>query len=430
MIDRVKNLVRPPYFLAKSKQADYEYDAPTETVATDPDAPQHILLIVVDALRPDSTPRFDGLNHSHAIAPSPWTFPSVTSVHTGRYPHDHGSVAHTSPDDTEYTMPARSTGLDTLPERLERAGYETFAGCAFPVPFLALRGWYRNHRVYPDAPARKVVDRYRQWRSGRERTFAYLHLADLHAPIEPSARYAERRGGDSSISGLANIGTYCADFDPDDFACRRFREQRLRLYHAANDYIGDELKRLWSAVGSDTLSVLIGDHGEAQWEHAELDRRFTDSWPNYGVGHGGTPLDAVARVPVGVSDPDLLPTDGTASLVDLPRTIAARVTDDHDFGGYDWSEGVPNDRIALCEGSRYGAERKAAYQGTEKVIRSKHDDAIVAATIDRDGEEFGRIPRDVETHLLDALSDAWEDWGTHGDTGRVVRDQLEALGYR
>ena len=430
MKDLAKSLARPAYFLAKSKHADYEHSMPTETITPAPDAPRHLLLVVVDALRPDSPPRFDEMDFSDAISAGPWTFPSVTSIHTGLYPHEHGAVAHTTLDDETYAMPAQVTGFETLPETLERAGYETFAGCAFPVPFLALRGWYGSHRVYPDAPAKRVVDRYLRWRTDRERTFAYLHLGDLHAPIAPPGRYREQRQVDTSIPGLANIGTYCEDFDADDPNCKRFRDQRLRLYGAANDYVGDELERLWDAVGAETLGVLVGDHGEAQWEHPEIDRRFTDSRPNYGVGHGGTPLDMVARVPVGVSDQALLPTGGNASLVDLPRTIAARVTDSHDFGGYDWLDGIPADRIALCEGARYGAERKAAYQGTRKVIRSKHDDVVVTATIDGDDERFGAIPVDTETRLLDALPDAWEEWDSHGETGRMVQEQLEALGYR
>lgn len=436
MKELLKDLARPFYFLTQSKRADYDHDPPTGSLAPKVDAPRHVLLVVIDALRPDAVPRVGETTLTHAIAPAPWTFPSVTSIHSGTYPHDHGAVAHTSPDDETYAMPAQVHGLDVLPEVFERAGYETFAGCAFPMPFLALRGWYRSHRVYPNAPAETVVDRYLRWRAGRERTFAYIHLGDLHAPLTPPARYRERRDVDTSIPGIENIGRHGADFDPADPACRRYREHRLRLYRAANDYVGDELERLWDSSEGRTLGVVVGDHGEAHFEHHEIDRQFTDSRPNYGVGHGGTPLDAVARVPVWVSEEDLLPVGGTASLVDLPRTLVARITDAHGFGGYDWQEGIPFDRIALCEGSRYGAERKAAYRGNMKVIRSEHDDLTLTATIGGEGEDpeacecFEIVPEADQEALLDALPDAWENWGTREETGQMVREQLEALGYR
>lgn len=72
---------------------------------------------------------------------------------------------------------------------------------------------------------------------------------------------------------------------------------------------------------------MFGPHGEAHWDHYDVDRQFTDSRPNYGAGHGGTPLDMVARVPIGTNDEVLLLEDGWSSLVDVPATLSEAVLD-------------------------------------------------------------------------------------------------------
>jgi hypothetical protein len=77
------------------------------------DSPDNVLLIVVDCFRPDFLPDI-GFDFEYAVAPAPWTFPSVTSINTSLYRHEHGSVAHTMPDDEEYAMPKQTEDVDTL----------------------------------------------------------------------------------------------------------------------------------------------------------------------------------------------------------------------------------------------------------------------------------------------------------------------------
>lgn len=429
----LKRLVRPAYFRYVSWKADRDHVKPERTRSTVTDAPAHVLCVVVDALRPDFVPDVP-LDFGTAIAPSTWTFPSVTSVHTGQYPHEHGSVAHTQIGDDQFAMPSQASPSDTLPGCFEAAGYDTFAGCAFPMPFLAVEGWYQTHRVWSDAPADRVIDRYRSWRRRRDRTFGYLHLGDVHAPITLPESYVEAYDVDTSLPNLQGIHEYTDDYDGSE-ACVRYRRHRLRLYEAAVAYVADQLRPLLSEVRDDTHVVLIGDHGEAHWEHYELDRQFTDSRPNYGVGHGGTPFDMVARVPVGVSTPDgtdLGPKGGWASLTDLPRTLVSGVVDDVPFPRRDWRRPIPEDRTVLSEGTRYGAERKAAYRGREKLVRSAEDGVSLAATvsIDEPGERFVGERSSISEDLTEAFPDDWEFVHERGETNRIVEDQLQALGYK
>lgn len=425
----------PLYFWYQSRRADRRHDPPTIAHRRVADAPDHVLLVVIDALRPDFVPDLP-LDFRHAIAPSTWTFPSVTSLHTGQYPHEHGAVAHTRIDDDEYAMPRQLDDGPTLPAELEAAGYDTYCGSAFVVPFIAVRGWYGKHRLYADESAETLIPDYLSWRSGRDRTFGYLHLGDLHDPIDVPEAYLEGVDGDAPLDADPDP---CVEFDGCD-ACVTQRERHMTEYRAALAYVEDNLRRLIDVVGDDTLVVVTADHGEGQGEHYERAARITDSRPNGGggrrgnVGHGGTPFDVVARVPVGINRPggaSIQPTGGWASLCDLPATILEDTVADPRIDGQRWQTPIPDTRAVLCEGVRFGVERKAVYRDGAKVIRSRADDETFTARVERSepGERFEDLSAHEREELLALLPDHWEDFDARTDVGPVVEEQLEALGY-
>ncbi|MDS0261437.1 sulfatase-like hydrolase/transferase [Haloarcula sp. S1CR25-12] len=422
----------PLYYRYLSRQADKKHqNEVTASPTAGPDAPDHVVVLVIDALRPDFAPDLLQLDFTRAVAPGTWTFPSVTSMQTGLPPHEHGAVAHTHPDDESFAIPKQYGGTETLPAVLEAAGYETYLGSAFITPYLALNGWYQSHRVYGDAPAETVLSDYRSWRRNRELSYAYLQLGDLHAPIEPPEEYVRNRDVDTSLEGLAELDKYTEDYSA---APPQWREQRLRLYQAALDYVEDTLESHLSEILDDTLVVVVGDHGEAMWENHELDKQFADSRPNYGVGHGGTPLDEIARVPLAVHHPsrDGPTFAGLPNGRDIPRTICDGVgITDPTFDGVSWFEGIPSDRSTVCEATRYGTERKAVYQGNEKVIRSQTRDITLGATVkDAGGETFDTLSEETMERLVAQLPDSWDDMDIEGEASAMVQDQLEALGYR
>ena len=67
----------------------------------------NVLLLVVDACRADVLPPYGGSADApvisrladrgtvfeRALSPAPWTLPAMTSVLTGRYPHEHGATS-------------------------------------------------------------------------------------------------------------------------------------------------------------------------------------------------------------------------------------------------------------------------------------------------------------------------------------------------
>jgi hypothetical protein len=167
------------------------------------------------------------------------------------------------------------------------------------------------------------------------------------------------------------------------------------------------------------------------WEHSETDKQFTDSRPNYGVGHGGTPFDEVARVTLAIidrGDKVKIDSDGWPSLIDIPRTLAERITEDTKFNGADLiEESIAEERAVFCEGVRYGKERKAIYKGERKVINSKEDDITLPVKIDTEepGDRFVDN-LDVSDLLMDLPGDV-EDNSEGVD--EMVKKRLKDLGY-
>ena len=419
------------YYTYHEKRADLNHDSPSCVLPQTPDASEHVLIVVIDALRPDLVPDLP-LNFSHAVAPATWTFPSVTSLHTGLRPSSHGAVAHTHPDDAEYAMPAQTEEYPHFPRDLEAAGYKTYAGCAFTTPFLSLQGWYGTHRYHADAPAAEVVSAYRSWRRNRERTAAYLHLGDLHAPVTPPDQYVMQQDVDTDLPELGHISRYKTDFDVADPDHRYYREHKLRLHRAALDYVSDQLRPLLGDVGDDTFVIVTGDHGEGLWEHQSLDQRITDSRPNYCFGHGGTPFDVIARVPLAISTPneDPTPQKGWPSLRDIPATVLDACVEDHRCPSHSWYDPIPTDRPVICEAARYGVERKGVYQNGHKLIRSRSDDVTLTAELSEGDEVFGEVPTHIEEELLCALPESWDDMDTKMTVSEGTKERLENLGYR
>jgi len=426
----LSNILGPLYYQYLSLQANREHETLNHADRTpDSDVPDHVLVVVIDALRPDHLPDLP-LEFDQAVAPGTWTFPSVTSMQTGLTPHEHGSVAHTHPEDDHFVIPQQYKSRETLPHCLEAAGFDTYLGSAFITPFLALRGWFRSNRVYGDVPAESVLNDYRSWRSNRDRTYAYLHLGDLHAPIDPPNQYVHRRNVDTSLDGLDRLVKYTDNYED---APENWREQRLRLYCAALDYVEDTLRPVIEEIRDDTMIIITGDHGEAMWEHPDLDRQFADSRPNYCVGHGGTPFDTVARVPVAIECPaeNVSIEGGLANGRDIPKTVCDGLGIDYQFPGQSWFNPIPDDRATLCEATRYGTERKAVYRGDSKIIRSETDDVTLDATVHPEGgETFGTLEDTEIEALIDCLPNHWDDVDLSTETSDMVEDRLEALGYK
>jgi arylsulfatase A-like enzyme len=180
---------------------------------------QHVVLVLVDQLRADVTEAWlpktralakDGVVLTHMRSAAPWTYPSVTSLLSGLYPHQHGADA--SPDGKELSR--LSPEVPLLPRTLRAAGYHTAAFVTNPflhdwnVPFqssfehcddsfIGDQGARRGHpelvwteRMYADTVNAHVRE-YFDARPLSAPEFTYVHYIDVHGRKEGEHRWQD-----------------------------------------------------------------------------------------------------------------------------------------------------------------------------------------------------------------------------------------------
>ncbi|WP_158055937.1 sulfatase [Halorussus halophilus] len=416
--------------------------------------PKNVLAVVVDCLRADhvskfghdrkTTPfldSFDAAAFSNAKCASPWTFPSIPSLLSGKYPHEHGARFDNDPRNlSSEQFPRRPRDeVATLPDLLESAGYDTGLVTAIPMAAKAVGDRFQHVSVkYTDAEER--VSAAREWIAGRDRWFCHLHLGDPHAPLDIPNRHRETfdvpemeqledwRFRDSTGEGGS-------EDEREEFAA--YREAKLRAYDASIRGADDALAGLLSELPDDTVVVVCGDHGEAFWEHPELERRLNDDPRGYyATDHGHSVLEEVARVPLWIRAPGLDSTtsDAPVSLIDVAPTVLSAL-------GAEVPEGVsgralsgdasPSDdqRPILCEETAYGYNQRAVWHSGQKVVAVPKTGETLAFDLDSylEGDTLEEVPE----HLEDALASfgAGVSGGDRMDVDDDTRDRLAELGY-
>ncbi len=170
-------------------------------------APRHILLITLDALRADhlgcygyprpTSPAMDslaaaGVLFSRTQVPRGQTWPALTSLLTGRYPLEHG-VRDNSNHPGEH--------LELLPEYLRASGYRTAAFLAnFGDAIKSKETFGLDHLARADVSSTSpqdqwddsMTDKAVSWitENSDRHTFTWVHLMNPHRPYDPPA--AER----------------------------------------------------------------------------------------------------------------------------------------------------------------------------------------------------------------------------------------------
>ena len=269
-----------------------------------------------------TTPNIDGLADrgvlfESASAPSCWTLPGFASILTGKHPRTLGLF-----DDSRrtssfaYVDPPLNRWETVLPEVLRRAGYRTagfFTGHYNEEAYGFGRGFdlYRSYRMHSD-PVRHAKSSFPQFlpdvfawieSSDARPFFVLLNPADPHRPYLPPLAYRKphvrRYTGFFSEIGMSRDLLLGIDRDrggwrlslsepppkrggwpdesfelpPGQTDCRLDQEDidYLRNRYDAgvtftDDYVGLILDRL-AEIRSNTVVVLISDHGEALGDH-------------------------------------------------------------------------------------------------------------------------------------------------------------------
>lgn len=285
--------------------------APEPDTAKTPASPPNVLLITVDTLRADHlgcygyerartphTDRFadEGVRVERAIAPTPLTLPSHTSILTGLEP-----PAHSVRGNGVFRVP---DSVQTLAEVLKAEGYQTQAFVSSDVlhhRFNLDQGFdgYEDDLSGEEKDAltqmqersgEQTMDRVLRWLDKRTEPasaspfFLWVHLFDPHAPYEPPE-------ADAKLAAT-----------PYDAEIASADRQVGRLVKALEP----------NGVLDDTILVFTSDHGENLGEHQE-------------ATHAMFIYEATQRVPLIFRYPRKLPAgrvfDGPARSVDIMPTI-------------------------------------------------------------------------------------------------------------
>ena len=474
---------------------------------------RHLLVISLDTLRADRlgsygaarpTPHLDslareGVRFEHAMTPAPTTLGAHTSLMTGTWPHTHG-VARNG-----FVLAGEN---ETLAELLAAAGFHTAAflgSFALESRFGFDQGFeHFDERfdvlVGPDGATndqdQRVADAVtvaalehvdRVVREGR-RLFLFVHYFDAHANYAPPPAYARRVTGDASATSdqrdvEQSVSRHQADrIGPEDAVGHSgaiingfhgpLREllgkasgepdEKDRLMSALYDgevaYIDDAVGDLLAGLEARglydrMLVVLVGDHGETFWEHADL-------W-----NHGLWVYDTTVRVPLVlrrpdgawdgrvVSEPvstiDVLPTLCELLGIAPParvegRSLLAAIEGRPFERGPIFSEATQPYKVEQgLAGWRNATKPQAVRLGPWKYVRSRYNEVEELFDLEHDPLEQRNLLREgslapATAAVLEGLRAALEAWNrgarplpSHFEKSQTeeTRRRLEGLGY-
>ncbi len=295
----------------------------------------NVLLIVLDAARALSfgayghprptTPNIDrfsreGFTFDHAYTTAAYTLAAMASVWTSQQPdRHHGDVAFSAKLPADRLM---------LAEVLTAQGIHT-AGFVANGVAGAFNGFDRGFKEFDEpwkkygsqaAGFRNVIPAFldRMMKEG-ERFFAYVHYREPHHPYDPPPPFNTRFGPDAPIPKARREGGAIADQWIKDINqgvikpsaeeidhLRRLYDGNLAFADQEVGYLRGELES--RGLLDNTVVMVIGDHGEALFEHGF-------------IGHNAQVFEETARVPLIVTLPKAMraehPPARIGSLVDL-----------------------------------------------------------------------------------------------------------------
>lgn len=298
-----------------------------------PPAPPDCVLVVLDTFRADNlavhggagfAPELDRLAERSVVfertwSTSTWTLPAVASLLSGLAPPQHGA------DRADLRL---SADIERLPDRLAAAGYRTVAltDGSYVSPEFGLDDgfeYFEGHWI----PFEARLDAARAaLRAKDERPlFLLVHTYRTHEPYRVSEETRRELAGrldlvDDGESAMKRVHDLLAGRSPgsprSDELAEAIADVRALYLGAVRD-ASRALGRFVEDLERDGYFehgylIVTSDHGEAFLEHGHF-------------GHGATVFEEIARVPLLIRGPGLAPSrvEAAASLLDLPRTVAA-----------------------------------------------------------------------------------------------------------
>ncbi len=393
------------------------------------------------------------LRFQRALAPAPWTLPSVASLFTGRYPNAHGAGSYlgSSGNLSSDVPPPLADDVPTLPALLAGRGYRVqgFVAQAFFKPAFGLRRGFTGFRQHPkhDALLRMAEEWLDRERQAGEPFLLYLHFLEAHREHMQSEELVRAR-----VAAMRDWVRAAAIAAAPADACARPDEHLCRVYLS---YVGAVLKLRRAVAGllerleergllERTIVVLYSDHGEEFHDHrAEQERRGTDARGIHGFGHGQSLYQELLHVPLLVWHPAIPGADveSQVNLVDVAPTLAEWL--DLPNPGIDWdgrslataeARGPGQARPVFASEVAFGPAEVAVVSGRWKRLRrTEPEERLLFDLADDPGEREPRSDPAVEREL-DALIDRYRaaarpPGARAAEVSGEDLEALRALGY-
>jgi arylsulfatase A-like enzyme len=346
--------------------------------------PDHIIIITLDAVRPDHlgcygypkgiSPNIDALARQgvvflNAYSNAPWTKPSVASLFSSLYPNIHRTV------DRNHSLPDQ---VRTLAEMLKGNGYFTcFFNGGNPLihEFRFDQGFdfYAYEESLDSAEVVRDVQSFLPQVQGK-RIFAYIHLMDTHLPYF-------LHEGNRELAAAAPRNFVPGQFERHDVRDLTARgeltaaekEYLVALYDEQirySDRTVGELTTVLRAAGNLDRSLLIitSDHGEELWDHDNYE-------------HAHSLYEEVLRVPL-IMAYEPLPVvrlESRVRLVDVLPSIMDLVSPGFERGNiagesvWKYLKKDNGQRPVFAAGTLHGDEKFCLIKGDWKVILNTED---------------------------------------------------------
>ncbi|MFL6192643.1 MAG: sulfatase [Thermoanaerobaculia bacterium] len=398
----------------------------------------NVVILTIDTLRADrlssygygrpTTPNIDrllasGVRFTEARTVEPLTNPSLCSMFTSLYPHEHGATRNGL---------ALRPGLPSMARSLQRRGYRSaaFVGNWTLKDRISGLGQHfdRYEEVFTrkrwlglfkgEATAEDLTDSALEWlgeaRQGHGPFLLWVHYVEPHAPYRLQEDFV-------GPLGLAKRGDL----------------SRPDRYDTEVAFVDHHVGRLLAAFEKDpelkanTLFVFAADHGESLGEHGY--------W-----GHGRNLFEPTLRIPLGLAwagrikpgstiaapavNLDVAPT--VLGLVGLPAPAG--------FRGFDWTpvlQGTappPRDRVVLFQA------HKGAVLSSQEAASARRNGLLELAVMIGSRKEvlrldggrlalfdLGKDPREIRGLSADArISQHLQAWMTDVQKGLIASDRL------
>ncbi len=313
--------------------------------------------------RSTPTPNLDrlasgGVVFARAIAPAPWTLPSMWSLLTGRHPSTLDPIGRGAATDID-RLPRLDPGVPTWIEALRSIGYRTVGfqknpflarGSGIESAFDVYRsvGGDRAER-HSGAQLTRAALRWatlfaqRRAQGDRDPYLLYVHFMDPHIDYRAPKRFWSEaaRAYPGPVDGTAK--DLHARLEAGAAPQGEDREQLRRLYAAEVAYLDARVEQLLEGLrergllDDSSLVVFSSDHGEqfgehGGWEHGDLHRENVHvPWVLAGAGlipqRIETPVSAMDLGPTILEllgAPDLVGAEGRSRAALLLEPLSAR----------------------------------------------------------------------------------------------------------